>query len=76
MMADFEKRIVLASGFGNLAPAVELLLDDDFLNSLKKKPFQGVEDCFLHAGRIIGLMGLPKQGNKNPTSLKMENAVH
>lgn len=52
-MTGFKKRIVLASSFGNLNPDVESLLDDDFLNSLKKKPFQGVEDCFLHSGRII-----------------------
>lgn len=52
-MTDFNKRIVLASGFGNLDPDVESLLDDDFLKSLRKKPFQGVEDCFLHSGRII-----------------------
>lgn len=63
-LADFEKRIDLASGFGNLTPDVESLLDDDFLTSLKKEPFQGVEDCFLHAGRIIGLTALPKRGTK------------
>ena len=52
-MTDFEKRIVLASDFGNLDPDVESLLDDEFLNSLRRTPFQGVEDCFLHSGRII-----------------------
>ena len=52
-MTDFEKRIVLASGLGNIAPDVESLLDDDFVNSLRREPFQGVEDCFLHSGRII-----------------------
>lgn len=59
MMVDFEKIIVLASGFGNLSPDIESLLDDDFLNSLKKEPFQGVEDCFLHAG-----IRLHRQENK------------
>lgn len=67
-MADFEKRIVLASGFGNLEPDVESLLDDDFLNSLRRNPFQGVEDCFLHSGRIIADKArelVTLQGNAN-----------